>query len=104
MLPQVIQRRRDGTRDFNENWQVYKLGFGESDGEFWLGNEAIHSLTSRRTYVLRVDLTNGEADAAVAEYDTFSLDTEDNKYALRLGEYRGGVSTAGKLAYWVCMS
>ena len=98
-MDQVIQRRRDGTEDFNENWQDYKLGFGESDGEFWLGNEAIHSLTSRLTYVLRVDLTNGDAGAAVAEYDMFSLDTEDNKYALRLGEYRDGVSTAGKSAY-----
>ena len=98
-MPQVIQRRRDGTQDFNENWQVYKLGFGESDGEFWLGNEAIHTLTSHRKYVLRVDLTNGDADAAVAEYDMFSLDTEDNKYALRLGEYRRVVSTAGKSAY-----
>ncbi|KAK2171448.1 hypothetical protein NP493_1064g00041 [Ridgeia piscesae] len=66
----VIQRRHGGTQDFNNNWQVYKGGFGESEGELWLGNEVIHSLTSRRTYVLRVDLTNGDGDAAVAEYDS----------------------------------
>jgi len=65
----------------------------------WLGNEVIHSLTSRRTYVLRVDLTNGDGDAAVAEYDRFSLDTEEKKYALRLGKYREHASTAGKSAW-----
>jgi len=32
----------------------------------------------------------------VAEYDKFSLDTEQKKYALRLGKYRERTSTAGK--------
>ena len=96
---QVIQRRRDGIQNFYQNWQVYKRGFGGSDGDFWLGNQFIHTLTTGQTYVLRVDLTNGVADAAVAEYNSFSLDTEQAKYTLRLGEYRDIISTAGKSAY-----
>lgn len=43
----VIQRRLDGTIDFYRNWDDYKRGFGQSEAEFWLGNERIHKLTSQ---------------------------------------------------------
>jgi len=34
---QVFQRRMNGTEDFYRNWQNYRDGFGNLDGEFWLG-------------------------------------------------------------------
>ena len=94
-LHQVIQRRFNGYQDFYQTWQEYKQGFGDSDGEFWLGNDLIHSITTSQSYVLRIDMTSGDS-TATAEYNDFSLDSEMTGYVLRLGEYRDSVSTAGK--------
>ena len=34
---QVFQRRENGTVDFNRRWNLYQFGFGQVEGEFWLG-------------------------------------------------------------------
>lgn len=34
---QVIQRRKDGSENFNRSWADYELGFGSPASEVWLG-------------------------------------------------------------------
>ncbi|XP_066215912.1 tenascin-X [Saccopteryx leptura] len=87
----VFQRRVDGHTDFWRDWEDYAQGFGNISGEFWLGNEALHSLTSAGDYSMRVDLRAG-GEAVFAQYDSFRVDSAADYYRLHLDGYRG---TAG---------
>ena len=51
---EVIQRRMDGSDDFYRNWASYVDGFGDPNGEYWLGLKSIHCLTARAESTLKV--------------------------------------------------
>ncbi|XP_053092921.1 tenascin isoform X1 [Pangasianodon hypophthalmus] len=87
----VFQRRKDGKTNFFRSWQEYRKGFGDLEGEFWLGNDFLHNLTTMTPMNLRVDLRSGD-EAVYAHYSTFSLDTMKKHYMLRVSGYSG---TAG---------
>ncbi len=88
----VFQRRLDGSVDFYLDWASYKNGFGDLNGEFWLGNDNLHRLTAVDDVMLRVDLEDFEGDIRYAEYTTFKVADEGDKYRLLIGGYNG---TAG---------
>ncbi|XP_078345781.1 ryncolin-1-like isoform X2 [Oculina patagonica] len=88
----VFQKRRDGSVDFFRAWDDYKRGFGNLNGEFWLGLDKIHRLTVSSSNKLRVDLEDLHGNTAFAEYSSFSVTSERAKYQLNLGSYSG---TAG---------
>ena len=52
----VFQRRLDGSVDFYRGLTDYKNSFGNLYGEFWLGLDKIHRLTTTVKNKLRVDL------------------------------------------------
>ncbi|XP_074666516.1 tenascin-X-like [Strix aluco] len=87
----VFQRRQDGGTDFWRGWDAYARGFGNVTGEFWLGNEALHALTTGPPTELRVDLRTPR-DAAFARYRDFTVAGPEDHYRLHLGAYSG---TAG---------
>ena len=81
----VFQKRRDGSVDFFRAWDDYKRGFGNLNGEFWLGLDKIHRLTVSGGYKLRIDLEDIHGKTAFA----FSVTSERAKYQLSLGSYSG---------------
>ncbi|XP_012938134.1 ficolin-1 [Aplysia californica] len=87
----VIQRRASADVDFYQGWASYKYGFGDPHGNFWLGLEKVHQLTTQRRYELRVDLGfNG--NTYYASYSNFSLHGEPENYALQIAGYSGNAS------------
>ena len=95
----VFQRRQDGSVDFNRNWTDYKNGFGNINGEFWLGLDYIHWLLSlsKSGNELRVDLGDSQGNRAYAKYSTFSVGDESTKYVLGVSGYSGNAGDS--LAY-----
>uniref|UniRef100_A0ACB8FRG7 Uncharacterized protein n=1 Tax=Sphaerodactylus townsendi TaxID=933632 RepID=A0ACB8FRG7_9SAUR len=146
----VIQRRKDGSVDFQRNWKEYKMscltssisanvqllmdclqapfrqkpvifsetwfgmifwydmgqqskhlwtlygacmGFGSPHGEYWLGNEFVHLLTTQGSYSLHVRLQDWENNEVYSLYDHFFLGPEKQNYRLYVQRYSG---TAGR--------
>ena len=92
----VLLKRQDGSVDFYRNWAEYKRGFGNLEGEHWLGLDNMYLLTnlSGVTAQLRVDLADWEGNTAFAKYDQFSVGDEDSDYTLSVSGYQNA-STAG---------
>ena len=85
----VFQKRLDGSVDFFRNWADYKQGFGNLSGEFWLGLDKIHRLTSQTNNKLRVELEDFQGNMVYAEYDTFAVGDEADNYRLSVAGYKG---------------
>uniref|UniRef100_A0A8D0GQ92 Angiopoietin 2 n=1 Tax=Sphenodon punctatus TaxID=8508 RepID=A0A8D0GQ92_SPHPU len=91
----VIQRRADGSEDFQRTWEEYKMGFGKPSGEYWLGNELVSQLTNLKHYVLKIHLKDWEGNEAYSLYEHFDLANEELKYRIHL---KGLSGTAGKIS------
>ena len=85
----VFQKRLDGSVDFYLKWADYKSGFGDLNGEFWLGLDKIHRLTLDNNSMLRVDLEDFEGETRHAEYNLFGVTSEKDNYRLILDNFSG---------------
>ena len=85
----IFQKRYDGSVGFYRNWADYKEGFGDLKGEYWLGNDAIHQITSSANYTLKIYLTDWDNVTKYAMYDLFRIADEADGYRLTIGGYSG---------------
>jgi len=92
----VIQRRFDGKINFNvTNKNSYDNGFGDLNGDFWIGIKAIHQLTTSHRHELYVELVDFDDVTAYARYDNFCVGNKESRYALKsLGNYTGNAGDA----------
>ncbi|XP_058123189.1 fibroleukin-like [Anopheles ziemanni] len=88
----IFQYRCNGEVEFSRDWADYREGFGNLDGEFWLGLEYLHKLTSAGKYQLLVEIKDHAGKYVYAKYDAFKVLGEMTEYALDVGRYSG---TAG---------
>ncbi|TMW46103.1 hypothetical protein DOY81_008817 [Sarcophaga bullata] len=87
----VIQRRINGSVDFYRDWSEYKSGFGNMDGEFFIGLEKLHALTAALKPVeLLIHLQDFDDVVKYAKYDDFQVGNETENYKLiKVGSYTG---------------
>uniref|UniRef100_A0A182IWL5 Uncharacterized protein n=1 Tax=Anopheles atroparvus TaxID=41427 RepID=A0A182IWL5_ANOAO len=71
----VFQRRFNGSVSFHQNWMMYKHGFGDVNGEHWLGLEKLHLMTRSGRYEMLVILEDHEGASAYELYDSFQIGT-----------------------------
>ncbi|XP_076810750.1 microfibril-associated glycoprotein 4-like [Clavelina lepadiformis] len=88
----IFQRRFDGSVNFQRTWDEYKVGFGETEGEFWLGLEKVHRLTRGGNCNLRIELQNFDDVHYWAEYSSFSVDSEADLYKLHVAGHTGNAT------------
>ncbi|XP_028828308.1 microfibril-associated glycoprotein 4-like [Denticeps clupeoides] len=86
----VIQRRMNGTVNFYRPWNDYKDGFGDLEGEYWLGLENMFLITWSAKYELKVDMEDFEHSKVYAQYSSFSVDSETNGYKLHADGFING--------------
>ncbi|XP_019645249.1 PREDICTED: uncharacterized protein LOC109485993 [Branchiostoma belcheri] len=94
----VIQRRQDGSVSFDNTWDVYVQGFGNVNGELWIGLEHLHSLTSQQQHELYVYLENWEGTTKFARYGTFSVGDSTSKYTVTISGFTGDPTLTDDLA------
>jgi len=79
---------------FKRSWNEYKHGFGDTKGNYWIGNDVISYLTTTYDYTLRFDLQSRSTGGwYYAEYSTFVVLPEIQNYKLQVAGYSGN---AGK--------
>ncbi|XP_037813697.1 techylectin-5A-like [Lucilia sericata] len=90
----VIQRRINGSVDFYRNWSEYKMGFGNIEGEFFIGLDKLHALTTALQPVeLLIQLQDFNNTLTYAKYDEFIVEDElENYKLLKVGKYSGNAT------------
>ncbi|KAK3891109.1 hypothetical protein Pcinc_004978 [Petrolisthes cinctipes] len=95
----IFQHRTNlSTREnFIRPWIDYVRGFGDMSGEFWLGLDNLHTMTSWSQQELRIDLTDYEGEHRWAKYTNFQVGPTQDHYRITVSGYSG---TAGdSMAY-----
>ena len=87
----MFQRRMNGTQNFYLDWIDYVRGFGDMNGEFWLGLHHLYRLTASSSH-LRVDLADFDNVVKYSKYTTFRVADSATNFRLTVSGYSG---TAG---------
>ena len=85
----VVQRRQDGSVDFNRGWLEYEEGFGSLTGEFWYGLRPLHCLTNQGQWKLRIDFTLTNGTKSYLSYNNFAVGPANNQYQLNISGFTG---------------
>ena len=90
----VIQRRKQGDTDFQRGWKGYVEGFGDLEGDFWLGLEKIHRLTTGGSQIYFIlGHYNSSLQNDWAYYESFAVSDNLSGYKMHVDTfgYKGSI-------------
>lgn len=88
----VIQRRFDGSINFNRSWESYTSGFGFLAQELWIGNDRLSFLTNQKRYQLVIEMTTFSDSLTRLVYDNFRISDGFSNYKLvKVGNFSGEI-------------
>ena len=85
----VVQRRQDGSVDFNRGWVEYEEGFGSLNGELWYGLRPLHCLTNQGQWKLHIDFTFTNGTKSYLSYNKFAVGPANSQYQLSISGFTG---------------
>jgi len=86
----MIQQKVDAYDTFNHSWAEYKVGFNDSRGNYWLGNDLLSQLTmTQRSYTLMIELQYSRYGLGMYQYSSFVVLPESSNYRLEVSGYSG---------------
>ncbi|KAM7343181.1 microfibril-associated glycoprotein 4-like [Cochliomyia hominivorax] len=93
----VIQRRHDGSENFERFWLDYVNGFGEVQGEFFIGLEKLHVMTNFNGPQELLVILRDHNETKYARYDNFVVGSKHEHYTLfHVGDYIGNAGDSLK--------
>uniref|UniRef100_A0A1I8G0S9 Fibrinogen C-terminal domain-containing protein n=1 Tax=Macrostomum lignano TaxID=282301 RepID=A0A1I8G0S9_9PLAT len=85
--------------DFYRNWTQYQSEFGEGpDGNYWIGLNSLYALTASGPRKLRILMKAWNDSEHWAEYSSFSVGPESDKYRLSVFGFSGSAGIGDSLA------
>jgi len=85
----VFQKRFNGEVSFNRNWIEYAQGFGDINGEYWLGNELISEATKETHTEARFQATSFGGETQAVKIGNFLVAGEQDKYKVTIKDCVG---------------
>ena len=89
----IIQRRMNAFVSFERSWDEYATSFGDVDGNFWLGLEAMHDLTTAQPMKLQIDVVPFDIPAVSIPYQQFHVGDAASDYRLTVNSGTPGYDT-----------
>ncbi|KAL1472506.1 hypothetical protein MTO96_022951, partial [Rhipicephalus appendiculatus] len=75
---------------FYRNWTQYASGFGDPAKEYWIGNRALHTLTSSsQVMALRLFLGNSTDQGVWIDYKSVRISDESHYFRIEIGKIPG---------------
>ena len=74
----------DASVTFERSWDEYAAGFGDVDGNFWLGLDTIHDLTTACPMSLQIDVVPFNIPAVSIPYRQFHVGDAASQYLLNI--------------------